>query len=169
MRNTNLEIMSWGGHSYSIGRIYNPNYYKFEVGKYTSIAVGLQLFTTIHPKDMISNYPFRELKKWDYPLCERKEPIIIGNDVWIGANVGIVNKVTVGDGAIVGAYTVISKDIPPYAVVVGNPPRIIRYRFNKDQIKKLLKIKWWDWTDEKMEERKDDFKLKIDDFIKKYD
>ena len=73
---------------------------------------------------------------------------IIGNDVWTGANAVIVKGVKIGDGAIVGAGSVVTKDVPPYTVVIGNPARILRNRFNKEDISFLLKIKWWDFERE---------------------
>ena len=81
-----------------------------------------------------------------------KGDINIGNAVWIGAFVTILSGVTIGDGAVIGACSVVASDVPPYAVVVGNPAKLIRYRFRPDQIEKLLKIKWWDWDNKKIEE-----------------
>ena len=69
----------------------------------------------------------------------------IGNDVWTGANAVILKGVTIGDGAVVGAGSVVTKDVPPYAIVVGNPSKILKYRFNKDDISYLLSIKWWNF------------------------
>ena len=76
-------------------------------------------------------------------IIERKR-IIIGNDVFIGMNVTILDGVTIGDGAIIGAGAVVSKDIPPYAIAVGCPIRIIRYRFNEETVQRFLHLKWWD-------------------------
>lgn len=79
------------------------------------------------------------------------KPIEIGNDVWIGANVTILRGVHIGDGAVIGANTLVNKDIPPYAIVVGCPARVIKYRFEETVIQKLLNLKWWNWTDEKIQ------------------
>ena len=77
--------------------------------------------------------------------CNRNlPPVIIGNDVWIGDGVKIKNGVTIGDGAIIGACALVIKDVPPYAIVGGVPAKIIKYRFKKNIIKELLKLKWWD-------------------------
>ena len=98
---------------------------------------------------------------------EEREKIIIGNDVWIGSNVTILDGVTIGDGAIIGTGAVVSKDIPPYAIAVGCPIRIIRYRFTPEKIDALLKIKWWDF-DEKHLADVEKYFYDIDKFIEKY-
>lgn len=73
---------------------------------------------------------------------------MIGNDVWIAAGAQVLHNVTIGDGAVVGANAVVTKDIPPYAVAVGVPARVIAYRCDKELIDKMLEIKWWDWPEE---------------------
>lgn len=83
---------------------------------------------------------------------QERLPITIGNDVFIGMNVTVLDGVTIGDGAVVGAGCVVSKDVPPYAVVVGCPMKILRYRFPEETIAALLRIRWWDWPDEKLPE-----------------
>ena len=92
----------------------------------------------------------------------------IGNDVWLGKNVIITNGADIGNGVIAGAGAVITKDIPDYAVVGGVPAHIIKYRYTQKQIEALLEIQWWNWTDDKIRERYDDFYLPIDTFIEKY-
>lgn len=79
---------------------------------------------------------------------DNKGDIIIGNDVWIGYEAVILAGVTVGDGAIIGARAVVTKDVPPYTIVGGVPAKTIRKRFSDDVISKLLKMKWWDWPEE---------------------
>ena len=76
---------------------------------------------------------------------EEKTKTIIGNDVWIGNGAIVINGVTVGDGAIIGAGAVVTKDVPPYSVVVGCPARVIKKRFDDSVIERLLKIQWWNW------------------------
>ena len=80
--------------------------------------------------------------------------IIIGHDVWIGRGATIMSGVKIGNGAVIGAQAVVAKDVPPYAVVVGNPGKVIRYRFNKDIISKLQAIKWWYWSQNEIIENK---------------
>jgi virginiamycin A acetyltransferase len=81
-----------------------------------------------------------------------KRKTYIGNDVWIGANVTLKLGITIGDGAMVAYNSNVTKDVPPYCVVGGNPARIIRKRYTDDIIEKMLQIKWWDWEDDKIKE-----------------
>ena len=134
------------------------------VGKYSSIAGG-----GFYQKS--DNHLCVENRKvvWsnNYLQTHNVEPIVIGSDVWIGQGVRVLQGVTIGDGAIIGAGAVIGKDVPPYAVVVGNPQVIKRYRFTKPQIKKLLEIKWWDWKEADIEKARASMK-DITEFLRKY-
>ena len=100
-------------------------------------------------------------------IIQRKK-IIIGNDVFIGANAIILDGVTIGNGAIVGAGTVVTKNIPPYAIVAGSPMKIIRYRFNSTQIEKFENIKWWDFEDSAQIQDIERCFFDIDKFLDKY-
>lgn len=129
------------------------------IGKFCSIGPNLVCGWGIHPLNGISTAPmfYSSMKQNGMTLSnknkiEERKPIVIGNDVFIGANVTILDGVTIGDGAVIGAGAVVSKDIPPYAVAVGVPIRILRYRFSPEQLSVLNKIKWWDWNDEKLVE-----------------
>lgn len=95
--------------------------------------------------------------------------IKIGNDVWLGENVLITNGSNIGNGVIAGAGAIITKDVPDYAVVMGVPAHIVRYRYTKAEIDALNRIAWWNWTDEKIRENYEDFYLDIKDFILKHD
>lgn len=93
----------------------------------------------------------------------------IGNDVWLGRNVIITNGANIGNGVIAGAGAVITKDVPDYAVVVGVPARIIKYRYTQEQIDALNRIQWWNWSDAKIRSCYDDFYLPVEEFIEKHD
>lgn len=124
-----------------------------KIGKFCSIAENLQFIVRgSHMVNWITTYPFQALWDMDVPLNDLPphSPIIIGNDVWIAANVKIKQGVTIGDGAILATECFVTKDVPPYALVGGNPAKIIKYRFTEEQIKDLLEIKWWDWEDEEI-------------------
>lgn len=117
------------------------------VGRYCSIAADVKVFNRNHPMNFKSMHAFffnPALKCTKVDLVDYT-PLIIGNDVWIGDGVKIMPQVTnIGDGSVIGAGSVVTKNIPPYAIVVGYPARIVRYRFPKEIIEKLLEEKWWE-------------------------
>ena len=130
-----------------------------KIGRFCSIGPNLISGWGIHPTTGISTSPmfYSSKKQNDFSLSktdkvEERKPIVIGNDVFIGMNVTILDGVTVGDGAVIGASTLVSKDVPPYAIVAGNPMKILRYRFNEETIDKLIKISWWNFDDEKLQD-----------------
>lgn len=131
---------------------------KLIIGKFCAIAKGVEFIMNgaNHRMDSVTTYPFFIMGHgWEKSTPKNEElPLkgdtVIGNDVWIGQNVTILPGVHVGDGAIIGANSVVSKDVPPYAVVGGNPIRVIRKRFDDETIAFLLKLKWWDWSAEKI-------------------
>jgi acetyltransferase-like isoleucine patch superfamily enzyme len=127
------------------------------IGCYCSIAGGVTILTGgNHRTDFVSTYGFRV--RWDLPGRDEdgqaysKGDVLIGHDVWVGQNAAILSGVTVGHGAVVAAFSVVTKDVPPYAIVAGSPARIIRYRFSPDQIAALLGIAWWDWPESTVRE-----------------
>lgn len=122
-----------------------------EIGKFCSIGPNLLCGHGIHPIDGISTSPsfYSTIKQNGLTFSsenkiEELKSIFIGNDVFIGANVTILDGITIGDGAIIGAGAVVSKNIPPYAIAIGCPIKVVKYRFAPDVIEKLLLIKWWD-------------------------
>jgi len=150
---------------------------KVVIGNFVSIAHGVILI--VHPGHIppkgfedyrVATYPLARLKRFlsSYYPPEKSNFIIIGNDVTIGANAIILPGVKISDGVIIGAGAVVTHDVPPYAIVAGIPARILRYRYKPEQIKKLLKIAWWNWSDEKIVQNMDYFYGKIDDFINKF-
>jgi len=114
---------------------------KVKIGRYTSISVGVLFFLGGHHYHRhVSQFPFSRAKSG-----RTKGDITIGSDCWLGQQSVIMDGVTIGDGATVGAFCLVAKDVPPYAIVVGNSARIIGYRFGPAEIEALLRIKWWDW------------------------
>lgn len=100
---------------------------------------------------------------------EDRGGIVVGSDVWLGTNCTVVAGVTIGHGAIVAAGAIVTKDVEPYAIVAGNPARLIRKRCSDEQIRDLLAIAWWDWPDEKIQAEVSDFNtLSVDDFIRRH-
>ena len=145
------------------------------IGKYCSIGPNLFCGWGIHPTNGISTSPMfystrrqNGITLTDKDKIEERKVITIGNDVFIGANVTILDGVTIGDGAIIGAGAVVSKDIPDYAIAVGCPIKIIKYRFDDDTIASLKRIQWWNFEEEKLQDIEKLF-WDVDEFIKKYD
>ena len=145
----NVVIISWS------------NEYKVNVGKYCSIGRDCHFFLHAnHRPDWITTSSqlwgpvtpeIAELHmQMGHPSC--KGDINIGNDVWIGAKSIIMSGVKIGDGAIVAAGALVTKDVEPYSVVGGNPAKHLKYRFEEEQIKDLLDIAWWDWEESKIKE-----------------
>ena len=140
--------MELGEHSYGAVTVKRwTSNDKVVVGKYCSIADGVVVYVDgNHRMDTFSTFPFRERLTWLEcpPNNWGKEVPTIGNDVWIGDNVVIFSGVNIGDGAVVAGRSVVTKNVPPYSVVAGNPAQIVKYRFNPETIEKFLKYKWWD-------------------------
>ena len=144
---------------YTYGYQYLSNDNVKSIGAFCSIAEGQLIVPNDHRMDWITTSPIASLKEFgfvdrdmnDY-ISEADRKIVIGNDVWIGARCIIFEGVTIGDGAVIAAGSIIRKDVPPYAVV-GGVDKILRYRFDKETIEKLLKIKWWNWDDKDIREK----------------
>lgn len=127
-----------------------------EIGAFCSIADNCNIGGAKHPIDWVSTSPVfykgKNIMKKNF--CNNEfnvfEKTIIGNDVWIGNNCLIKSGVKIGEGAIIGMGSVVTKNVEPYTIVVGNPAKILRKRFDDDVIYKLLKSKWWEYDDEKI-------------------
>lgn len=123
---------------------------KLIIGRFCSIASGVVIMMAGnqgHRHDWISSFPFDFTEFGDGVKSgfERAGNTVIGNDVWLGAECVIMPGVKVGDGAVIGTRAVVTKDVEPYAVVVGNPGRCVKKRFPPQHVKQLLEMKWWDW------------------------
>lgn len=138
---------------------YPINNDKLIIGKYCSIACGAKfMFTSGNYKmSSLSTYPFPLFfEEWDLDknnitdAWDNEGDIIIGNDVWIGYESVIMQGIHIGDGAIIATRAVVTKDVPPYTIVGGVPAKEIKKRFSEEIIKKLIKIKWWNWTENKI-------------------
>ncbi|NIX76508.1 CatB-related O-acetyltransferase [Microvirga terricola] len=152
---TNLMNVFMGAYSYTApkgGIAYAV------IGRYCSIGDGVLIRGSAHPTQWLTSHPFShrniypKFVAYEPPFTFDAYPKItrIGHDVWIGARALILPGVTIGNGAIIGAGAVVAKDVPDYAVVVGNPGRVVKYRFDEATIKRLQKVAWWQYDLPKM-------------------
>ena len=130
-----------------------------EIGAFCSIGTSCHIGMYEHPIDNVSTSSRLYLKMLDAKdfYTDIPQPAVIGNDVWIGSNSTILGGVRIGDGAVIGAGAVVTKDVPPYAVVGGVPAKIIKYRFSPEKIEKLLQDKWWEWDDSAIKQNREYF------------
>lgn len=153
---------SFGAFSYVNG-LYTSSLYDCVVGRYASIAEGVVAGAYEHPTDWLSSHPFLFAGRDQYKTFLRQpefarlapdelpeqtvfdahRPTHIGHDVWIGTGAFVKRGVRIGDGAVVAAHSVVTHDVPPYALVVGQPARVLRYRFGESQIERLQRLQWW--------------------------
>jgi acetyltransferase-like isoleucine patch superfamily enzyme len=170
--NTKPAFVEVGAHSYFGGPCCFASYVAGErivLGKYCSIAPGVSLVVGgNHVIANVSTFPFDNL------FLRKGNPTrsygttgttTVGHDVWIGVGAYIGGGAHIAHGAVIGAHAVVAKEIPPYAVAVGNPARVIRYRFTSDQIERLLRLAWWDWPDEKVRENIEWFYRPVAEFL----
>lgn len=153
-------------HDFSVGAftyLSGGFMYHTHIGRYGSFANGLHIGQGNHPTDWLSTHPFQyqpmkyavgagfrdrdiyfeDADKADNSIVTKPDRTTIGHDVWVGYGAYIRNGVTIGDGAIIGARAVVTKDVPAYAVVVGHPAKVVKYRFDFKIIERLLDVKWW--------------------------
>lgn len=162
----NVNIITWSDN------------YRVFLGKYNSIGRDCNFFlhanhrpdwvtTSSQLLGPVTNEIAQMHMRMGHPSC--KGDIIIENDVWIGAKSTIMSGVKIHNGSIVAAESVVTKDVPPYAIVAGNPAKVVKYRFDEQQISDLLQIGWWNWDNEKIRENAMSmWSENIDDFINKH-
>lgn len=124
---------------------------KLIIGKFCQIGAGVEFVMSgaNHQMNAVSTYPFYIFGSWDQSAPSKEDlpfkgDTVVGNDVWIGQNSTILPGVHIGDGAIIGLNSVVTRDVPPYTIVAGNPAKTVRKRFDDELIDLLLKLKWWD-------------------------
>ena len=138
---------------------------KIVIGRYCSIADRVVISTGGQRRtDVAALYPLDAARTY-----RRTKPTVIGNDVWIGYGAMVVVGVTVGDGAIIATGAVVLSDVPPLAVVAGNPARVLHYRFSRSTVERLLRIAWWNWPETKIMANIDWFYRPIIDFVERFD
>ena len=150
-----IRALNWeiGDHSYGRPLVYAHGPERLVIGKYTAIGEQVAIVLANHRPDFVSIYPFALLRAhWSSVppnLIDHKGKgdVRIGSDVWIGHGALITSGVTIGHGAVVAGHAVVTRDVPSYGIVGGNPARLIRYRFDQDTIERLLAIAWWNWAD----------------------
>lgn len=148
---------------------------RIQIGSFCSIANEVVIFGGgEHRTDWVTTFPLRIA--FDDPLAGKdghpasKGSTKIGNDVWIGYRAIILSGVTICDGVVIGAGAVVTSDVPPYAIVVGNPAKIVRYRFSTSEIEKLVVLRWWEWSIDKIKANIPMLcSTEIKAFIKKYE
>lgn len=150
----------------------NSNVSNCVIGKFCSIGPNFCCGLGIHPTNGISTSPmfYSTAKQNGMTLCqenkiEETKQTVIGNDVFIGANVTVLDGVRIADGAVIGAGAVVVDDIPPYAIAVGVPAKVVKYRFDEKTIKAMLDKQWWNGTDEELKRIARDF-LDVESFLK---
>lgn len=150
----------------SVGR--NSRIFNSKIGKFCSISWNVTIGATSHPYSTISSHAFPYTPYAGNFVKEKIKNDVktnIGNDVWIGCNSVIMPGINIGDGAVIGAGSVVTKDIEPYAIYGGVPAKLIKYRFDKETIKRLLEVKWWDKEISSIKENIRYFQNDLDDNI----
>ena len=151
---------------------YNAHVANVKIGKFCSIGPNFCCGLGLHPSNGLSSSAMfystsklngMTLSKED--KYEERKQTIIGNDVYIGANVFVIDGVNIGDGAVIGAGAVVTKDIPPYAIAVGVPAKVVKYRFDEATIKALLEKQWWNGTEDELKQVERHF-WDVDAFLK---
>lgn len=143
--------------------VLEPDLALLRVGAFCSFGPNVTIALGNHRTDLVTTYPFKAIAGivgrglWEQALSAGPDhvthgDVVIGDEVWLGANCTILSGVTIGTGAVIGAGAVVRRDVPPYAIVTGNPATVIRHRFDDTTIARLLQTNWWSWPDEQVAE-----------------
>ena len=169
-----LEV-SMGDYSYVVN---DSDIAYANIGKFCSIASHVRINPGDHPMERVSqsHFTYRASAYFEDATDEaalfarrRSKLVTIGHDVWIGHGAIILSGRTIGTGAVIGAGAVVTKDVPDYSIVVGNPARVLRMRFSDTEIAALQNLRWWDWSHTKLEAALDDFQsLSVEAFCEYY-
>ena len=170
-------LLSIGRHTYGSPRfeMFRGSEAPITIGAFCSISRGVVFMSGgIHPLDWVSLFPFRIRfgldGAYEDGMPTTSGPIVVGSDVWIGTDAMVLSGVTIGHGAIVAARSVVTRDVPPYAVVAGVPAKVLRFRFGPGTIERLLRIRWWDWPDDRIREEVGLLSSKgVEDFVARHD
>lgn len=149
------------------------------IGKFANIASHVRIYASKHPMELASLHHFTYRSSWYFDDAEdnrdffdwrASHPIAIGHDTWIGHGAVIMPGVTIGNGAVIGSNAVVTKDIPPYAIAVGVPARVVRMRFDDKTAVRFEKLAWWNWPHERLHAALNDFrKLPAAEFLDRYE
>lgn len=155
LRNGTIQ-QGYGTYGYPTVRTFVHENVRLRIGSYTSLALGATfLLGGEHPLDRVTTFPHRVVMGLADPgtdgFPKPSADTVVGSDVWIGANALILAGTQIGDGAVVAGGAVVTRDVPPFAIVGGNPARVIRYRFDPEVREELLRIRWWDWSPDRVE------------------
>jgi len=169
-----FENVAFGGYSYTGKFCYLQN---TQVGKFANIAAMVRIGPTAHPTERPAQHHLT-YRRIMYGLDTRDDDAFfawraaqitrLGHDTWIGHGAIMLPMVNIGNGAVVGAGAVVTKDVEPYAIVVGVPAKIVRRRFSPDVIARLESIEWWHWSHDVIKARLADFNLSAEEFVRKY-
>ncbi len=127
---------------------------KVTIGKYCQLGPYLSIITTNHPTEYLSIYVNKQLFNGELLKLKTNKKTIIGNDVWVGQNVSVLGGVSIGNGAVIAAGSVVTKDVPKYSIVAGVPAKIIKMRFKDSTIEEIEKLSWWDMSNTELEKIK---------------
>ncbi|GJE29085.1 CatB-related O-acetyltransferase [Methylobacterium organophilum] len=160
-----IEQWGWSIGAYSYGRptVLEPDLARLRIGRFCSIGPGVTIVLGNHRTDGVTTYPFKAIAGltgggvWaEARACAddhaSRGDVVIGDEVWLGAHCTVLSGVTIGSGAVIGAGAVVRRDVPPYAVVTGNPAAVVRTRFDEATVARLLALDWWSWPEARIAE-----------------